>query len=77
MYHSVCYNELHHTIVLPHDIDIDIASQYRHHITTSALDCTTIMAELNSHDFLTPDLLLAIGIEITEYMLFFYNKTPM
>ncbi|KAF8460341.1 hypothetical protein BDZ91DRAFT_739599 [Kalaharituber pfeilii] len=32
------------------------------------------MAELNSHDFLTPDLLLAIGIAITEYMLLFTIK---
>ncbi|KAF8462891.1 hypothetical protein BDZ91DRAFT_732630 [Kalaharituber pfeilii] len=34
------------------------------------------MAELNPYDILTLDLLLAIGIEITEYMLLFYNKTP-
>ncbi|KAF8472663.1 hypothetical protein BDZ91DRAFT_715549 [Kalaharituber pfeilii] len=45
---------------------------------TSTLHCTTIMAaELNPHDILTPDLLLAIGIEITEYMLLFYNQTPV
>ncbi|KAF8473596.1 hypothetical protein BDZ91DRAFT_715029 [Kalaharituber pfeilii] len=35
------------------------------------------MAELNPHNILTLDLLLAIGIEITEYMLLFYNETPM
>ncbi|KAF8457559.1 hypothetical protein BDZ91DRAFT_744062, partial [Kalaharituber pfeilii] len=32
------------------------------------------MAELNPHNILTPDLLLAIEIEITEYMLYFTMK---
>ncbi|KAF8465375.1 hypothetical protein BDZ91DRAFT_728188, partial [Kalaharituber pfeilii] len=41
------------------------------------LQCTTIMAELNPHNILTLDLLLAIGIEITQYMLLFHNKTSM
>ncbi|KAF8462035.1 hypothetical protein BDZ91DRAFT_735757 [Kalaharituber pfeilii] len=44
---------------------------------TSTLHWTTNMAKLNPHDILTPDLLLAIGIKITEYMLSFYNQTPM